>query len=152
MANPIKVLTPDNVESIYDLEMERLASIESDEMQRNLISWESPWRKESLNHYANTGWSFIMHSENDSNKVLGYILGQAFVFFRNQTQTLWIEHLGATSTEVTEELVEVAYRWARDKHLQRVIFHQANEYSEYIKSFKGYLVSAGDWEIKTTKG
>ena len=51
MANPIKVLTPDNVESIYDLEMERLASIESDEMQRNLISWESPWRKESLNHY-----------------------------------------------------------------------------------------------------
>ncbi len=150
MKKEIKVFTPDNIEDVLKFEMDRLAVTEPDEMQRNFHSWSARWRKESLEHYANTGWSFVV-TDQDSNKIRGYLLGQAFVFFRGQTQTLWIEHLSADSQEIKDELVEIAYRWSRDKHLQKVVFSDASQVKEAIMSFKGYACENNEWEIKTTK-
>ena len=148
----IKILQETHIDRVHNFEMDRLALEIEDEMDRNLHAWSARWRKESLEHYSSTGWSFVAFDPSDDSKVLGYFLGQALVFFQGQTQVLWIEKLTAANQTVEEALIEVAYRWARDKHLQRVVFSEANAFRISLEKFKGYAVESGLWEIKTTKG
>jgi hypothetical protein len=52
------------------------------------------------------------------------------LFFEGWTQSLWIEHVSAVRAEDAQEMIDIAYRWARDKHLQKVFF---NTQLEFIK-------------------
>ena len=130
-----KLFLSDRVEAIHSFEMKNL-SADLNEIQREMASWEKPWRKESLEHYSTLGWSFLAEEDGE---VLGYVLGQPILFFNNWTQTLWIEHLGFKTPEVGHELVDVAIRWARTKHLQKVIINSASDKSSFVmESFKGF--------------
>ena len=105
-----------------------VANFEGGKLQQNigagsedivLQSWTAPWREESLNYYLPLGWSYGVFS---GEKLLGYTLGQPLLFFDNQTQSLWVEHVSYVRGEVLEELVEASYNWSRSKHFQRLYF------------------------------
>lgn len=93
----------------------------ADPMALEMLSWSAPWRVESLTHYLNVGWSLGAFKEN---KLIGFILCQPLLYFTSLTQSLWIEDVDGETTQVAEELMEVAYKWARTKHLQRVYFNE----------------------------
>jgi hypothetical protein len=85
------------------------------------------WRKEALEHYLPLGWSFC---KREDDKLIAYILCQPLLFFEGWTQSLWIEHVSAVNPADAQEMIDIAYRWARDKHLQKVFF---NTQLEFIK-------------------
>ncbi len=108
-----------DIDLVYDFELSRTAVLGADEYEQMMSVWSSSFRKESLEHYFKLGWSFIA-TDNDQ-KIVGFFLGQPLLFFAQQTQTLWIEHIAAVDSDVATELVDVFYRLAREKHFQRVI-------------------------------
>ena len=114
----IKIMTPDDMDNVFTFEMMRLPGQGIDQEMK---AWHAPWRREALEHYSKLGWSFLQRRDG---KVAGYILCQPVLFFQSWTQTLWIEHVGAVDEKLGEELIEIAYRWARDKHLQKVYFRK----------------------------
>jgi len=79
-------------------------------------------------------------------------LGQPFLFFRGKTQTLWIEHLEFTSLSVGRELLDTAYRWARDKHLQCVIVENSVEALDCVEGWPQAHVLESKWiEIRSSR-
>jgi len=134
---------------ITQFETERLTATIKDPMDREMRAWDARWRGEALEHYLPQGWSFGTFQED---KMLGYFLGQPYLFHRGLTQTLWIEHLSATTPAAARELVEVAHKWARDKHLQTVLLEN-NASSEFIlEEFpKATLISSGLIELKSAR-
>ena len=123
-----KLFLSDHVDRVYQFERERLSG-ELSEIEREMNSWQQPWRRESLEHYSQLGWSFISWRDE---QVQGYLLAQPILFFNNWTQTLWIEHLSFSHDEVGQELVDVAVRWAKTKHLQKVIFNSQSESASFV--------------------
>ncbi|MCC6138099.1 MAG: hypothetical protein IT287_05670 [Bdellovibrionaceae bacterium] len=119
MNGEYKVMTPDDIDDILAFEMERLPG---EGIEKEMQAWHALWRRESLEHYAPLGWSFVMRAEG---KLQGYVLAQPLLFFKGWTQTLWIEHIGTTTPELGTYLFEIIYRWARDKHFQKVYFHES---------------------------
>ncbi len=113
-----------------------------------ILSWSAPWRSESLEHYAASGWSFAAW---DGDKIAGYFLAQPFVFFRGLTQTLWIEHLAAVDSETERELIDLARRYGRDKHLQSVLFAENSNLKSNLKDLGGQPITDQIYEFKTTK-
>jgi hypothetical protein len=113
------VLKASDQDAILNFERERSSLSHSDPMEFELSSWKARWRPEQLTHYLPMGWSFGAW---DKDRLLGYILTQPLLFFRGLTQTLWVEHLSYAEPSVGEALVEAAYKWARDKHFQTVLF------------------------------
>lgn len=83
-------------------------------------NWSAPWREESLDHYLKLGWS-MAHIEN--NEVKGYILVQPVLFFGGLTQSLWVELVRASTSEIAESLFEAVIRVSKEKHLQQVFFN-----------------------------
>ena len=126
----VKILTSDFCDSIITFEKERLSATGLSEIQIEMKSWDYPWRGESLDHYANLGWSFIAQ---DENKILGYVLGQPLLFFNNWTQTLWLEYSSYLNDEVGETLLDTAVRWAKSKHFQKVILNPQGNDVEFAK-------------------
>ncbi len=124
-------------------------------MEAEISSWSSPSRQESLESYLPKGWSFSVRDLKE-NKLLGYFLGQPLLFFQKQTQVLWIEHMMALSEAVYDCLIEVAYRQAREKHLQRVYFANCEEESvvskKIEKEFTGERWAKEVYVVATTKG
>lgn len=114
-----------DLDSIYELAFKNLKSthIELDEMDLMMKVWESRFRKESLEHYLKLGWSFIANDQK-TQQITGFFLGQPFLFFQGQTQTLWVECLVAETSDVENQLLEITYKLARDKHFQRVVYDQ----------------------------
>jgi len=112
----IKIMTPEDMDHVFTFEMMRLPGQGID---HEMKAWHAHWRREALEHYSKLGWSFLQRRDG---KVSGYILCQPVLFFQSWTQTLWLEHVGAVDEKLGEELIEIAYRWARDKHLQKVFF------------------------------
>lgn len=98
-----------------DFAKRQLASRVGDPMEREMQSWSARWRGEALDHYLPHGWSFGAFKDS---QLCGFIMGQPFLFCRGLTQTLWIEHVECASPEIEARLLDIAYRWARDKHLQ----------------------------------
>lgn len=92
-----------------------------DEMLVEMISWSASWRKESLEHYLKTGWSLGAF---ENGKIVGYVLCQPMLYFTALTQSLWIEDVAATKPEIIKEIIDVAEKWAKTKHLQRVYFNE----------------------------
>lgn len=138
-----------DVEAVYDFEFKlKLSGIE-DEYERQMAVWSSAFRKEALEHYLKTGWSFV--ALNKENEIQGFFLGQALLFFDHQTQTLWIEYLSGVNAEIETELVDIAYRLAREKHLQRVLVAEAVQKMNLNKSFPFQKWERSVQFLKTTK-
>jgi len=111
-----------DIDSVYDFEIKQNFNEGTDEFENMMAVWSSAYRKESLEHYFKLGWSFI--ALNSQSEIVGFFLGQPLLFLDAQTQTLWIEHVSAKNIVVTTELIDVAYRLAREKHFQRVLLSE----------------------------
>ena len=123
----------EDVEAVYQFEIKKNFSNDSESFENKMAVWDSHYRTEALNHYFKTGWSFIAH---DSEKnVVGFFIGQALLFLEKQTQSLWVEYISAINSEIKTELVDIAYRLAREKHFQRVLFAKSLEQAQLTKSF-----------------
>ena len=146
-----QVLSAPDIEEIFNYASARLAQSEPNEHDRMFKSWSAKWRREALEHYLKLGWSFIARDEH-SKRTLGFFLGQPFLFFRGQTQTLWVEHIEADSDEVKHHLVDTAVRVAREKHLQRVIFADAGDKADALKNWNPECLEDDIVVVKTTKG
>ena len=144
-----QVLSLPDIDEVYDFAAGRLATRIPDETERTFKSWSEPWRREALEHYLKLGWSFITR---ENGKVAGFFLAQPFIFFRGQTQTLWVEHIEASNAEVTDVLVEVAVKVAREKHLQRVLFANAPSVANELKRWNPEALETSIAVVKTTKG
>ncbi len=145
------IATPSELEEILSFSEAMLAKSESDETQRMFKSWHAPWRREALEHYLKLGWSFTVRDKGDQ-KLLGFFLGQALLFMRGQTQTLWIEALEAENEEARKGLADVAVRLSREKHLQRVLFQDSKSVEGHLDAFKHNALPDSIIEVFTTKG
>lgn len=147
MSQP-KILVLDDIPQIMVFEKTRLQSSVHDEVEREMAAWHASWRQESLEHYLPLGWSFGIW---DQSELKGYFLGQPQLFLRGMTQTLWVERLVAESAQVTAELVELAYRYAREKHFQKVLFLRQPDMDLSNSIFQLQEVSDSLVELKTAK-
>lgn len=144
-----KVLRPDDMDLILAFERKRLIERFPDETERELESWNANWRQEALEHYLPLGWSFGVWSGETLN---GYFLAQPFLFFRGMTQTLWVEHLSFENQEICRQLLDLVYRCAREKHLQKVLIHQPDaKTAEVLKGLGAEFITDAISEMKTTK-
>ena len=114
-----RIAQPLDLELIYQYAENQLKQNISDEMEQMIAVWNSRFRKEALEHYLKLGWSFI--AEHEKKECVGFFLGQPFLFFQGQTQSLWVELVQASTAEIKAELIEIAYKLARDKHIQQVL-------------------------------
>jgi hypothetical protein len=119
----ILVLSPQHINEIIEMERAKLNEEYADPMDAELNSWHAHWRKEALEHYLPLGWSFGIF---ENNRLSAFFLAQPFLFLGGLTQTLWVEYLSASNADKTAELIDLAYRVARDKHFQRVLFRTDN--------------------------
>lgn len=154
-----QVLAPGDLDEIYNYANERLARAIPDENDRMFASWTVAWRREALEHYLKLGWSFIAREEAAAGslvkaKVVGFFLAQPFLFFRGQTQTLWLEHVEADDDSISKELVSIAIRVAREKHLQRVLIANSDKLEKELAPWSPTQLSDEDKiaVVKTTKG
>ena len=152
-----RVLQKEDIEELLDFESKKLIEIEQNEMEREFIKWNSRWRKESLEHYASLGWSFIARnpeiksSFSDEGLLVGYFTGQPLLFLDGQTQSLWVEHLSYSALQARDELVEIAYKLARDKHFQRVYFMNNQGVANSVNALKPESWNSQMMYVKTTK-
>lgn len=114
----VRILLLADQDAVTSFEKTKAEATQFDAMEREMQSWSARWRSEALAHYLPQGWSFGAFR---AGKLEAYVLAQPFIFFRGLTQTLWIEHVGFASPEAALQVLDVAHRWARDKHLQCVL-------------------------------
>jgi len=155
MGLSFRVAMPTDLEKVLEFARRRNDQRFSDPNQRRFAEWGAKWRTESLQHYLATGWCFLA-SRGAANKpeseLAGFYLAQPFLFFRSQTQTLWVEELLGSDTDVCCALAEVAVRVAREKHMQRVLFSESFQINEFLLSLKGQTFQDQIIEVMTTKG
>ena len=146
-----QVLSTPDLDEVFHYAYARLTKQEPNEQDRIFKSWSVKWRREALEHYLKLGWSFIARDEK-TKETLGFFLGQPFLFFRGQTQTLWVEHIEAENDEVKHHLVDTAVRVAREKHLQRVLFADASSLVKELETWNPEPLEQDIVVVKTTKG
>ena len=157
MSLSLRIILPSEIDEILDYENRKLAEQISNETERQLQSWTTRWRRESLEHYLPMGWSFLARdlgqasAWGDEGLLVGYFIAQPMLFLDGQTQSLWVEHLQYSSLQTRDELCDLALRLSREKHFQRVYFAKLPAIMNSIKP-----VGAEDWNpqvvfIKTTK-
>lgn len=140
----------EDVENVFSYEYEKnFSSKDISDIEKQMLVWDSFFRKESLEHYFKSGWSFIALNQNS--EVVGFFMGQALLFLDKQTQSLWIEYISANNMDIYTELVDIAYRLSREKHFQKVLFSQVVTEQKLNKEF-----DFKKWErvvsyLKTTK-
>ena len=144
-----RIAQADDLESIYSYAEQELKNKIPDEMERMMAIWESRFRKEALEHYMKLGWSFT--AKNQDGKMCGFFLGQPLLFFQAQTQTLWVEYIVADTLEIKSELVEIAYKLSRDKHIQQVIFPEDIQNLQFEKPIPFQKIKDPIIWVKTTK-
>lgn len=142
-----KVLTIQNLTEVTLLEESKIKGL--NEIERMNLVWKAPWRPESLEHYLTTGWCIGMYS--DSGELKAYFLAQPVLFMESLTQTLWIEYLSYNDTETGLKLLDFAYRYGRDKHLQRVLFNKDQIFEKVELPFKVANKTKNYLEVYTTK-
>lgn len=145
-----QVLSSNDIKEIYGFAEQAHALAFPDETERTFQSWSARWRREALEHYLKMGWSFVARHEDG--RTAGFFLGQPFLFVRGQTQTLWIELVEGDSATTKDALVDVAVRVAREKHLQRVLFSEADELAQPLARWNPSALTESIAEVKTTKG
>lgn len=119
-----------------------------EEMDRQIQSWNARWRRESLAHYLPLGWSFCAREDS---KLMGYFLGQPLLFLDGQTQSLWIEHIQFSSLQVRDQLIELAVKLGREKHLQKVYFPNETNINPALQSIKAEAWLPTSMAVRTTK-
>jgi hypothetical protein len=129
----IRILLPADQEAVMAYARQRLEKAESEPMDIEMKTWVARWRGESLAYYLPQGWSFGVFNQG---KLRGFLLGQPFLFFRGLTQTLWIEELQFETPAGGELLLETAYKWARDKHLQCVLLENRADRKPLVEKWK----------------
>jgi hypothetical protein len=149
MSLSLRVAVIADLDRIYSFESSRLQDQMGDEMERSIFSWNARWRKESLEHYLPMGWSFIADDEQEN--LAGYFIAQPLLFFDGNTQSLWLEHISASSPAAMEQLCEVAYKIGREKHLQKVFFPNHEMVANIVKNWQGVSWNPETIQVKTTK-
>ena len=139
----------EDVEAVYEFELNHTSSVADDEYEKMMAVWNSSFRKESLEHYLKLGWSFLALDE--KNRVVGFFLGQPLLFFDQQTQSLWIEHVSSIHPRISTELVDIAFRLSREKHFQRVLISENIQNLNLEKSFPFQKWERSVQFLKTTK-
>ena len=142
------VLKSDDLEKCLNFENQLLDQKFDDEMEKQFASWSARWRQESLEHYLKMGWSFGIWSDQEKTILLGYVLAQPLLFFRGFTQTLWVEHISGPK-DIQQKLIEIVYRWSRDKHLQQLIL--PNLEFDLLDGYKTVKLDENLTIINTTK-
>lgn len=130
----IQILDAAAEEQIRGLELKRLELKHSDPMDREIQSWNAPWRSESLAHYLATGWSVGVFDP--EGRLRGYFLAQPLLFFRGLTQVLWVEHMLYQNQDDFEVLIDTATRYAKEKHLQSVYYPDASGTEREVRTTK----------------
>src|SRR5690606_29694022 len=120
-----------------------------DDIARMQISWKASWRSESLEHYLKTGWCIGLYDEREMLKA--YFLAQPILFMESYTQTLWIEYISFPDNETALSLIDFAYKYGRDKHLQRVLFNHDEIFDKLELPFKVASSTKNYLEVFTTK-
>lgn len=152
-----RVIQPTDLEEIMAFENKKMLEIYKDETERNIQSWNARWRKESLDHYLPMGWSFLARFEDtdseysNEGQLAGYFIAQPMLFLDGQTQSLWIEHISYASLKARDELCELAYKMAREKHFQKVYFPNSSGIMNSVSTFKPETWQPQVISIKTTK-
>jgi hypothetical protein len=144
-----RLLLLDDADAILIFESGQMAKTMSDPMEREMASWNARYRQEALEHYLPKGWCFgaFLNSQ-----LVGYVLAQPLLFLRGHTQTLWIEQLSASHPGVAKTLLEVAHKWARDKHLQCLLM-ELNPQTEFVITQwpQAHKVDGGLIELKSAR-
>jgi hypothetical protein len=143
-----RVLDISEIQNVAELEKKLLEALQIPADEAAILSWSAPWRQESLQHYAATGWSFGAWV---GPQLVGYFLAQPIVFFRGYTQTLWIEHIAAMDENIKAELVDLARRYGRDKHLQSVLFADNRDLHSVLENAGAKKIGEHLYEVHTTK-
>ena len=61
-----RVASLEDLEEVLVLEQAHLQKkYPQDQDKCRFLSWQAPWRKESLEHYFNLGWSFLLRSSSN---------------------------------------------------------------------------------------
>ena len=130
--NNVRILLTSDAETIATFARTKIDA--ADAMEAEMASWTARWRPEALAHYLPQGWSFGAFDSNGGAR--GIILGQPLLFHRGLTQTLWVEELIYDDVTTAHALIDVAYRWARDKHLQCVLMEARPELEFILHEWK----------------
>lgn len=150
MDKDLRVLTFGDLEPILELNRSQFSG--EDELADSMKEWHARWRRESLEFYLEKAWSFGYFVESQTGKLelSAYFLAQPILFFRTMTQTLWIEHCYFNNSQEIQQLMEVAYKLSREKHLQRLVFDDPR-LLEYVKAYKHNKLNENFYEVLTTK-
>lgn len=152
-----RIATLSDITEIQEYEKKKLHDTVSDEMEREIQSWQARWRRESLEHYLPNGWCFLVKNPalkseiSTEGQLVGYFLAQPLLFFDGQTQSLWVEHIASSSLQARDELCDLAYRLSREKHFQRVYFPNNPSTQNAIRNLKPQPWSDSAVFVKTTK-
>lgn len=134
-----RIIQLEDLSEIIEFEKKKLSEMIPDEIEREMKSWSARWREESLRHYLPMGWSFLTREKMDGNsegRLVGYFIAQPLIFFDGNTQNLWIEHISYSTLQVRDELCEIAYKLAREKHFQKVFYPESQSILNAVKGFK----------------
>lgn len=152
-----RILQKQDLEEILKYENKKLQDSMPNEEERIFFSWQSRWRKESLEHYLSLGWSFVIHdsdtssASNPEGMLMGYFLAQPFLFMEAQTQCLWVEHISYSALAARDELCLLAYKLSREKHFQRVLLPHSLSIMNSVAGLKPEPWQPAVLSIKTTK-
>jgi len=143
-----RVIDVSELDEFMAFEQANLTRNVQDEQVRMFLSWNAPWRKESLEFYFPKGWCFAVRKEE---RLVGYFLAQPVLFFRQMTQTLWMEHVTFENKEVGEFLLDLAFKTAREKHIQSVFILPTEELIPLLLAKNAKLVGDNFYEFQSTK-
>jgi hypothetical protein len=152
-----RIATIEDLAEIQDYEIKKISEMITDPMEREIQSWNSRWRKESLEHFLPNGWCFLardplVKSElSNEGQLVAYYLAQPILFFEGQTQSLWIEHMAFTSLQARDEICSLAVKLSREKHFQRVYFPNTLVIQNSISHLKPHPFGPSTLFVKTTK-
>ncbi len=153
----LRVVEPSEIEEICDYENQKLMESIPDDSERQLKSWNARWRRESLEHYLQMGWSFLARDTDTKSdrhpegELVGYFIAQPLLFFDGYTQSLWVEHVAYSTLKSRDELCELAYKLAREKHLQKVFFPQSSALQNCLTAFRAETWKPNVLSVRSTK-
>ena len=146
----IKNLRSEDRDLLLSLERKHLRAQQMDELEAQMQEWKSRWREEALDHYLPQGWSFGIF-DSATGELQAYFIAKVIPFFRSYTQVLWVERFFSSSPAMQQDLLELIYRYAREKHLQQVMFEGEQFADMEIVGKRSQALTAAFHILKTTR-
>lgn len=143
-------MTEHDIVALLEFENKKRHLPWADASEPDVSLWSHRARRESLDFYSRSGWSFIALDE--ANQVIGFVLAQPLSFFGGYTQSLWVEYLSAGSLAARDYLIDLMINLAKTQHFQGVFFPADDQRFYHCLSHK----SCQAWQkaplfIKTTE-